>query len=223
MKRFGFTLIEVLIATAIFAVISTITFQGLQSSMEVQHRVESHAQDLSEMQLVWTVLFQDFVNMTRRPIREEGRDKLYPAFDLSPEDDSDCIVSFTRAGLPLSNALPAGMQRLAYCIRESSLYRVVWPVLDRPADVEAQESLLMENIEDFIVETYPDHFDPDEEKEGFAEDSPDDKNASKANPDPVIKNYELPVGVVVTIETSDETFVRWFPGGAEYKLDIDDN
>ena len=214
MRRLGFTLIEVLIATAIFAVISAITFQGLQTSMTVQERVEGRAQDLVEMQLVWTVLFQDFMNMTRRPIREEGRVKRYPAFDLEPEDDGDCIVSFTRAGLPESASLPAGMQRLAYCIREGDLYRVVWPVLDRPSDVEPQESLLMEDVEDFIVDTYPENFDPDVKK--------DIPVATTVTPVTATKLEELPVGVKVTIEARDQVFVRLFPGGEEHRLDIDD-
>ncbi len=221
MKLAGFTLIEVLIATAIFAVISAITFQGIQSSMTVQQRVEGRAQDLAEMQLVWTVLFQDFVNMARRPVREEGRAQPYPAFDLEPEDDGDCVVSFTRAGLPSSAALPAGMQRVAYCVREDSLYRMVWPVLDRPFDAESQESLLMEDVEDFIVETYPDDFDPDREKPGV----PAGGASTRPNADTDMFNSEedLPVGVRVTIEARDRTFVRLFPGGREYRLDVDQN
>ena len=211
MRRFGFTLIEVLIATAIFAVISAITFQGIQSSMSVQERVEVHARNLVERQLVWTIMFQDFVNMTRRPVREENRSLSYPAFDLEPEDDGDCVVSFTRAGLPSSAALPAGMQRIAYCVRNDDLYRAVWPVLDRPSGTVPQESLLMENIQDFVVETYPENFDPDLEKA-----STDRKTVAG-------KEEDLPVGVKVTIETEDETFVRLFPGGEEYRLDVDEN
>ncbi len=213
MKQFGFTLLEVLIATAIFAVISAIAFQGIQSSMSVQERVEQRAQDSVEIQLVWTILFQDFANMTRRPIREEGRDRPYPAFDLEAGDDSDCIVSFTRAGLPSSAALPAGMQRLAYCIRDDSLYRAVWPVLDRPSDVKPQESLLLEDVEDFVIDTYPDDFGADLRRS---------KVSADATALDTHKYEELPVGVKVTIEVRDETFVRWFPGGEEYRLDIDE-
>ena len=210
MKRSGFTLLEVLIAIAIFAVVSAIAFQGLQSSMMVQERVEGHAEDLVELQLVWTVLFQDFVNMTRRPVREENRSSPYPAFDLDPEGDGDCAVSFTRAGLPATTVLPAGMQRLAYCVRKNNLYRVVWPVLDRPSDTKPQESLLMENVEDFVVETYPKSFDPDLGKGG-----------ASTRTGMIRLEYEnLPVGVKVTIETGDETFVRLFPGGMEYRLDL---
>ena len=238
MKRRGFTLLEVLIATAVFAVISAITFQGLQTSMNVQERVEGRAQELVEIQLVWTVLFQDFMNMTRRPVREEGRDTPYPAFDLNPEDDGDCIVSFTRAGLPPSASLPAGMQRLAYCVRGDDLYRLVWPVLDRSSDAEAQESLLMEDVSEFVVETYPEDFDPDVERdvpEGDSEDGAGAGSAARpttgttttsgtgqARSDAARKLEELPVGVKVTIEARDQTFVRLFPGGEEYRLDIDD-
>ena len=209
---------------SIFAVISVISFQGLRSSMMVQERTEAHARDLAEMQLVWAVMFQDFANMTRRPVREEGRDELYPAFDLEPDDDSDCVVSFTRAGLPSSSALPAGIQRLAYCVREGNLYRAVWPVLDRANDTLPQESLLMENVDNFIVETYPEDFDPEEEKEiPVGDDQADDADGGtgggNVGRDVINKLYELPVGVVVTIETSERAFVRWFPGGEEHRLE----
>ena len=222
MQRSGFSLIEVLIAMSIFAVISVITFQGLRSSMMVQERTEDHAQDLAEMQLVWTVLFQDFANMARRPVREEGRNTLYPAFDLQPDDDSDCMVSFTRAGLSPGGALPAGMQRLAYCLREGSLYRAVWPVLDRARDTLPQESLLMENVENFVVEVYPEDFDPKEEKQASADDATGAAGDSSVDRAVIDKVYELPVGVVVTIETDERVFVRWFPGGEEYRFDPDE-
>ncbi len=208
MKRFGFTLIEVLIATAIFAVISAITFQGIQSSIEVKGRVEGRAREFVEMQLLWTVLFQDFLNMTRRPIRVEGDSEPYPAFDLDPEDDEDCAVSFTRAGLKRSTALPAGMQRLSYCLKGDGLYRVVWPVLDRPSDVQSQESLLLEGVASFDVFPVPENFDPTAEKEG----------SSSPTQVPISKKEELPVAVRVVLEVEGQTFERWLPGGEEYRL-----
>lgn len=215
MKRFGFTLIEVLIATAIFAVISAITFQGIQSSIEVKSRVEDRAREFVEMQLLWTVLFQDFLNMTRRPIRVEGESESYPAFDLDPDDDEDCAVSFTRAGLERSAALPAGMQRLSYCLRGDGLYRLVWPVLDRPSDAEYQESLLLEDVANFEVFPVPEDFDPSDEKE--APSSPGQTVDAKRID--TRKKEELPVAVRVVIEAGGQTFERWLPGGEEYKLE----
>ena len=215
MRRSGFTLIEVLIATAIFAVISAITFQGIQSSIEVKSRVEGRAQEFVEMQLLWTVLFQDFLNMTRRPIRVEGDSEAYPAFDLDPDDAEDCAVSFTRAGLERSVALPAGMQRLSYCLKGDGLYRVVWPVLDRPSDVESQESLLLEGVESFEVLPVPEDFDPYVEKTGSSTPAQSAQSTRKKE--------ELPVAVRVVIEAGGQTFERWLPGGKEYKLSSDDD
>ena len=149
----GFTLLEVLIAMSIFALISAMTFQGLQTSMTMQEKVEATATELSDVQLVMTLMLDDFMNVVRRPVRAAfGVDRL-PAFDdeaplVGGSDDSyACEAVFTRAGLPPGRLLRAGLQRVAWCTDSGNrLYRLSWPVLDPAQDSLPVESLLLENV-----------------------------------------------------------------------------
>lgn len=153
----GFTLIEVLIAMAIFAVVSAMTFQGLQTSLVVQQKVTGRSDELNDIQLLMTLMFDDFLNMSRRPIREALGNKIRPYFErdieeYSATDSYDCPVAFTRAGAEPGGLVRAGIYRVAYCLQADELYRLSWPVLDRAQDSEPAESLLLQRVEQFEVE-----------------------------------------------------------------------
>lgn len=188
--RGGFTLIEVLIAMAIFAVLSTMTFQALQGTLSIQERIDEHVQEFTEFQIVWTVLLRDLMNMARRPVSAEYGDT-EAAFVM--DRDGLCPLTFTRGGLQAGVTFTkTGMQRVSYCLEGvDELYRVVWPVLDRSGDTEPQKSLLMSGVLRFDVEA-------------------DDPGSDCIDASP---EESLPVGsIVVTIETESGEISRQFIG-----------
>lgn len=157
----GFTLIEVMIAMVIFAIITTMTFQALQDSIRVQQRVEEKAATFKEVQLLMTLLQDDFANLVRRPVRNAFGNGRLPAFTLNIEGQetknkfySDCQVEFTRSGLPQgSGALRAGVVRIAYCLDENNdLYRLLWPILDRSQASDPNQSFLIPQVNEFSIE-----------------------------------------------------------------------
>ena len=190
----GFTLIEVLIAMSIFAILSVMTFRALDGVLDMQGRVEEHAENFTAFQVSWTVILQDFTNLVRRPIRGVFGD-LQQAFYL---EDSDCSVTFTRAsGEGDVSFSRSSMKRISYCLENGDLYRVVWPTLDRVQANEPQKGLLIEDVDNFSIE-----IDPPLLKIG---DESDNLNITFAQ-------YELiPVGkIIVEIETSEGVFRRSF-------------
>lgn len=136
--RRGFTLIEVMIAMALFALVSAMTFQGLHGSMRVQESIDRHADELAETQMIWALMLQDFMHLARRPVRDRRGDR-HPAFDLKPEE---CAVEFTRVGA----AHTGGLQRVAYCVDDGALRRRVWQTLDRTDSTEYIEATLLEDV-----------------------------------------------------------------------------
>ena len=187
----GFTLIEVLIAMAIFAVLSAMTFQALEGTLRTQERVESSTQEINAFMVVWSVMLQDFTQMTRRPVRDKHGDVRRAFY----QGDEGCAAIFTRSGVQAGVSFSlSGMQRVSYCLEGSDLYRVVSPVLDEVHDSESRKALLLKEVEKFTIEIDP----PLPPLRGTV---------------PTVGHYALPLkGIKVVIEMQDGEFTRWFPG-----------
>ncbi|TNF36788.1 MAG: type II secretion system protein GspJ, partial [Gammaproteobacteria bacterium] len=92
-RNCGFTLIEVLIAIAIFAVLSLLAYGGLQSVITGKQQTEEALLRLRELQLTMNHFQRDFEQLVPRDARDELGGKLHR---LSAGLDSDLLVQFTR-------------------------------------------------------------------------------------------------------------------------------
>ncbi len=146
-KEKGLTLIELLIAMAIFAVMSAsmfIAFDSFQKSKEV---TENSAERLKRYQLAFNILTRDFQQMLPRPVRDEFGSEV-PLYALQSEVGSD--VEFTRAGWnrsPFSKVKRAELQRVTYYLEEKKLMRGSWRVLDRAEDSVPDRTELLDGVE----------------------------------------------------------------------------
>lgn len=130
----GFTLLELLVAMAIFAVISVITFQGLQSMIKSREIMGAETARLAGLQGAMALMSRDFEQMVARPIRDEFGD-IQPA--LLCIADNGTAVEFSRGGWRNPAALArSSMQRVGYRLKGTNLIRDTWPVLDRALTTE---------------------------------------------------------------------------------------
>ena len=143
----GFTLLELLIALAIFAIIGIAAFSGLDTSLALRTQVEQNSQRLGEIQFAFQLLERDLEQAVARPIRDAYGSQ-QPA--LQANNGSDVLFTLTRTGWdnPL-NATRSQLQRVEYQLRERTLWRVFWPGLDGTG--EANESALLSGIDAFRV------------------------------------------------------------------------
>ncbi|MEZ5671465.1 MAG: prepilin-type N-terminal cleavage/methylation domain-containing protein [Thiotrichaceae bacterium] len=72
----GFTLLELLIALSIFALIAMMAYSGLLSVLQVGAHVEQTSQQLMRLQLTFQRVNQDVTQLVYRPIRNEYGDSL---------------------------------------------------------------------------------------------------------------------------------------------------
>lgn len=96
----GFTLVEVLVAIAIFAVLSATGWLVFDQLIKNRDRNAEHAAQLSQLQAAYSLILRDFGQMV--PIAGREGDQVYPALNLRQDD-----IKFNKAGVldPLQQGL----------------------------------------------------------------------------------------------------------------------
>lgn len=120
----GFTLLEILVALAVFAVLSVMAHQGLRAVLEADHVTRGQAQRLADLQVALSVLERDLAQVVKLTTRDEFGDAL-PPLRLRPGGDA--------LRLELVHAGAGGQQRLqrsAWVLHERGLERELWPGVD---------------------------------------------------------------------------------------------
>lgn len=143
----GFTLLELLIALAVFAIMATAAYSGLRNVLFTRAVVEEQNRRLAAVQLAVFRLEQDIQQTTPRSVRDEYGD---PQPALRGGDLLDDALILTRAGWdnPLGQSR-ATLQRVAYRLREGRLWRLHWGVLDRGGSATPRETLLLDQVREF--------------------------------------------------------------------------
>lgn len=128
----GFTLLELLIAIAIFALLALATYRMFDSVMQTDQATRVQEQRMRELVRAMGALERDLTQAVERPVRDELGDNR-GAF-LS-EGENDQIVEFTRGGWrnPLGQAR-SRLQRVRWSLSGETLERRYWLVLDRAQD-----------------------------------------------------------------------------------------
>jgi general secretion pathway protein J len=147
----GFTLIEIIIAMAIFAVIMVIVMGGLNMVMRAQEQVSARAKRLGDVQMAMVVLSGDLTQIVPRPIRDNNNELIKPVLvDMT----NTVRLEFTSGGVINPNDIyqRSTLQRVGYGIDNSTLIRFAWPVLDRVSNTAMAKRHLLNGVTGFRVE-----------------------------------------------------------------------
>ncbi len=127
----GFTLLELLVAMFIAAVMFAIGYGAINQAMNNHHGLQEQQARLLEVQTAMRVLEQDIVQLAPRPIRQPVGDGWLPALIGQADPNTQPILQLTKGGWNNPNGVQRpGMQRVAYFLEKDTLRREYWPVLD---------------------------------------------------------------------------------------------
>ena len=66
----GFTLLEMVVAIGIFAIIATVSYTSLNQFLDTRDMLESRQDELTALQMTMTLLGRDVRFMLNRPVRD---------------------------------------------------------------------------------------------------------------------------------------------------------
>ena len=157
----GFTLIEILVAMAIFALIAVGSVTMLTAVSAQNDLSDERMQALQTMQRAMLIIERDFLQMVPRKTRVEGEvsDILVFAGEFEFESESDGI-GFVRSGWhnPQLTLRRSTLQSVAYRTKNKELQRLYSTYVDNVIGFEPKVRVLLEGIESVSFE-YLDKFD----------------------------------------------------------------
>jgi general secretion pathway protein J len=141
----GFTLLEVLVAIAIFAFVGVMALSGYTQLQKQSEYQQSRLERVREVQRAVQTIAQDLTQLEPRAIREPIGDQHVPA--LLAGESVEYKLEFTRAGWTNTAGLPRPtLQRVAYRLDQDGLWRDHWRVLDRTQASEPVRVRLLSNV-----------------------------------------------------------------------------
>lgn len=141
----GFTLLELLVAVAVFAILSAMAYGGLRNVIDNSQQTESAMERLQQVQMTMLKISRDFTQLSQRNIRDEyGNTSNF----IMTGQGGDVFIEFSRGGRRNpAELLRSHLQRVAYKLEENRLSRLHWPHLDRTQEMEPYESVLLDDVE----------------------------------------------------------------------------
>jgi general secretion pathway protein J len=146
MKARGFTLVEVLVAIFIFAIVASIAMGGYNELMKQSDIVEAGAQRTRAIQSAMQRMNLDFSSLEPRPVREPLGDSVLPALRADARS-SDRIAELTRSGWSNPAGVPRStLQRVTYRLEDDKLVREYWLALDRTMAGDPESAVLLDRV-----------------------------------------------------------------------------
>jgi general secretion pathway protein J len=145
-KVTGFTLIEVLVAMAVFGVLTILAYMALGQTLANAEMLTERMDRLQAIQRTMRYLSNDLSAASPRPVRDELGSNYLPAVMVSAANDFALAVTHgswsNPAGLPRST-----QQRSVYLLEDGKLIRVYYAVLDATYSNNAISTEILDGVE----------------------------------------------------------------------------
>ena len=138
----GYTLIEILIALMVFAILATMTSSAMYHVSTTRHRINEQSDRLARLQMTMSLISKEIRQAVDRPITGSNM-RQTPAFIGNTK-----YTEFTRGGLvnPGGHFKTSTLKRVGLVCKDDKLYRRTWAALDFTKKEEYQDKLLLDHL-----------------------------------------------------------------------------
>ncbi len=137
----AFTLIEMLISVAIFALMAAMAYGGLSQVIRSSEQIKLSNKTLSELQFTLSSIERDLLQLSDRKIRDEFGDE-QAALKLAEDQ-----LTFSRLGwVNFIGAQRSHIQRVEYVLEDEQVLRRYWLSLDQTVEQKPIQSVILEDV-----------------------------------------------------------------------------
>ncbi len=143
----GLTLIELLVAVAIFGILSAFAYRALTVVLESRSRIEQENRKWRALALFFARFEQDVATAVPRPVRDPG-DVLSPALAGSATGVriNEGALMLTRTALAPEPGAVEAPRRLGYRLRGTVVELLTWSVLDQGPRTEPRVVAVLDGV-----------------------------------------------------------------------------
>jgi general secretion pathway protein J len=151
MRSRGFTMIEVMIAIFVSAIMFAIGYSAINQALRDRDGINASQARVTEIQRGMRVVAQDFAQIIARAARDtSGTGQLMPAVMADARDNT--LLTFTRAGWSNPAGLPRpAEQRVRYRFIDGALVREHWQAVDPALNIEPRQRVLITRVKSVEV------------------------------------------------------------------------
>ena len=144
----GFTLVETMIALAVFAIIASASTGLLSVAIQSGNANTTVSNRMAQVSIARSLMRDDFLQMILRPVRDEFGSQNLLAFEGGFVRDRITIARFSRRGRtnPGGRQTRGNIQHVHYLFEEGRIIRRTFPQIDPAPDVRPYDQVLFENI-----------------------------------------------------------------------------
>lgn len=143
----GFTLIEVLVAVVVFAIMAAMAYRGLTAILDSKRQIDAENDKWRRVAILFTRVERDLAVAVPRPVRDAAR-PYAPAMsgEAVANGEYGTQLAFTRMGSDGDAGTFGAPQRVGYRLRDGNVEVLLWPVLDQAPRTIPEVSVLVSNI-----------------------------------------------------------------------------
>ncbi|PID61090.1 MAG: type II secretion system protein GspJ [Gammaproteobacteria bacterium] len=191
-RQTGFTLVELLVAMFLLAILGTASFQMLMQINRARDVVLAQSERLSELQRTFYWLAEDITQISKRRVRSAIDSELLP-FQQNIEGEN--LFELTRSGWanPAADIAPARstLQRVAWGLDGDRLMRMYWYHLETTSEEPTRRRRMLRGVKSLSLRFI--------DREGSWQES---------WPPPNLENPGMPRAIEFTFELDDMGEVR---------------